>query len=300
MSGQVLDEVGARGGEQGVGGETAVIQAGDLLQHGLEQVVPLLVVRGLVGAAAPGLFEGERERAVVEFEAQDGVQQGGHAGPGQPAAIHRDGLTFRPDWENVTGPVPDFLTRQPGVDPGRIALPGVSLGGYLAPRAAAYEPRLAAAAAVDGVFDAASALTAHLPLPHHEAVRRAAAEHDQELDQMIAKAREHSPTLRRACDHGRYVTGTSTGREFLATYARYNLSNGSAQKITCPVLVCEATADLFYTAAGESDPRKLYRHLTTSKKLLSFTQEEGGDTHCHPGALRLAVARIFDWLDDTI
>jgi hypothetical protein len=77
MSGQVLDEVGSRGGEQCVGGETAVIQAGDLLQHGLEQVVPLLVMRGLIRAAAPGLLKGEREMAVVEFEAQDGVEQGG-------------------------------------------------------------------------------------------------------------------------------------------------------------------------------------------------------------------------------
>ncbi|MFE7773294.1 hypothetical protein ACFU5O_05240 [Streptomyces sp. NPDC057445] len=74
----------------------------------------------------------------------------------------------------------------------------------------------------------------------------------------------------------------------------------------------------FYRAAGEgpkpalvmhngfdgatevSDPRKLYRHLTAPKTLLSFTEEEGGDAHCHPGALRLAVARIFDWLDNTI
>ena len=248
-------------------------------------------------------FDGAAEELHF-FGATGGQERGYHVltfdGPGQPAAIHRDGLTFRPDWENVVGPVLDFLTRQPGVDPGRIALLGVSLGGYLAPRAAAYEPRLAAVVAVNGVFDAVSALTAHLPLPHDEAVRRAAAEHDEELDRMIAKAREHSPTLRWACDHGRYVTGTLTDREFLAEYARYNLSDGSAQKITCPVLVCEATADLFYTAAEESDPRKLYRHLTTSKKLLSFTEEEGGDAHCHPGALRLAVARIFDWLDDTI
>src|ERR1700746_3978385 len=71
MSGQVLDEVGSRGGEQCVGGETAVIRAGDLLQHGLEQVVPLLVMRGLIRAAASGLLKGERETAVVEFEAQD-------------------------------------------------------------------------------------------------------------------------------------------------------------------------------------------------------------------------------------
>ncbi|WP_240363329.1 hypothetical protein [Streptomyces sp. S1A1-7] len=81
---------------------------------------------------------------------------------------------------------------------------------------------------------------------------------------------------------------------------RGSFNDGSAGKIACPVLVCEATDDLFYSTTEESDPRKLYRHLTAPKTLLSFTEEEGGDAHCHPGALRLAVARIFDWLDDTI
>jgi hypothetical protein len=57
-----------------------------------------------------------------------------------------------------------------------------------------------------------------------------------------------------------------------------------------PVLLCPE----------ESDPRQLYRHLTALKTALSSTEEEGGDAHCHPDALRLAVARIFDWLDDTI
>ncbi|MBP2054304.1 hypothetical protein J2Z21_007307 [Streptomyces griseochromogenes] len=83
---------------------------------------------------------------------------------------------------------------------------------------------------------------------------------------MIADAREQSPTPRWACDHGRYVTGTPTDRDFLAAYARYNFNDGSAEKITCPVLVCEATADLFCSADEESDPRKLYRHLISAEE----------------------------------
>lgn len=174
------------------------------------------------------------------------------------------------------------------------------LGGYLAPRAAAYEPRLAAVVALDGVFDAVGVLTAHLPLPHEEAVRRAASEQDEELDRMIADARARSPILRWALDHGRYVTESASDREFLAEYARHSFKDGNASKITCPVPVCESADDLYYSVAEESDPRKLYRHLTTPKTLLTFTEEEGGDAHCHPGALRLAVARIFDWFDDAL
>jgi dipeptidyl aminopeptidase/acylaminoacyl peptidase len=64
--------------------------------------------------------------------------------PGQYGPLHREGLVFRPDWEKVVTPVVDFALRQPGVDPKRIALMGISMGGYLAPRAAAFEKRLAA------------------------------------------------------------------------------------------------------------------------------------------------------------
>jgi dipeptidyl aminopeptidase/acylaminoacyl peptidase len=90
------------------------------------------------GAAAAA----ERGYNVVSFD-----------GPGQPAARHRDGLPFRPDWENVVTPVVDWAAIHPGVDPFRIALLGVSMGGYLAARAAAFEHRLAACIAVDGIYD---------------------------------------------------------------------------------------------------------------------------------------------------
>ncbi|GAA1892627.1 alpha/beta hydrolase family protein [Streptantibioticus ferralitis] len=249
-------------------------------------------------------FDGAAEELHF-FGASGGQERGYHVltfdGPGQPSAIHRDQLTFRPDWENVVSPVLDFLADDPGVDPARIALLGVSLGGCLAPRAAAYEPRLAAVVAVDGVYDTGTALTAHLPLEHEEVVQRAGAEHDEELDQMIATARANSPVMRWAYDHGRYVTGTATDREFLAAYLQYHLKDGTAEKITCPVLVCEAVDDIFYAGdSTDTEPRKLYAHLTGPRTLLTFTEEEGADAHCHPGALRLTVARIFDWLDETI
>jgi pimeloyl-ACP methyl ester carboxylesterase len=77
-------------------------------------------------------------------------------GPGQPAARRFDGLVFRPDWENVVTPVLDWLLARPGppfTDPTRVALFGLSMGGLLAPRAAAFEHRLAACVAMDGVYD---------------------------------------------------------------------------------------------------------------------------------------------------
>ena len=60
---------------------------------------------------------------------------------------------FRPDWENLVGPVLDCASTLPGVDGERVALGGLSMGEPLAPHAAAFEHRLAAVMTVDGVYD---------------------------------------------------------------------------------------------------------------------------------------------------
>ncbi|MCK9910570.1 alpha/beta fold hydrolase, partial [Microbacteriaceae bacterium K1510] len=73
-------------------------------------------------------------------------------GPGQGAVIREQHIPFRHDWEKVVTPMVDYLESRPEVDPKRIALMGISLGGYLAPRAAAFEHRLAACIANDGMF----------------------------------------------------------------------------------------------------------------------------------------------------
>src|SRR6516162_3452521 len=54
-------------------------------------------------------------------------------GPGQPGPHYRDGLVFRPNWESVVSPVTDWAAERPEVDPARIALFGLSMGGGLAP-----------------------------------------------------------------------------------------------------------------------------------------------------------------------
>lgn len=103
-----------------------------------------------------------------------GAERGYHVltfdGPGQPAARHRDGLVFRPDWENVIGPVLNWLLTRPEVDPTRVGLLGLSMGGLLAPRAAAYEHRLAACVAVDGVYDLGQVSTTNFPGSRSETV----------------------------------------------------------------------------------------------------------------------------------
>jgi dipeptidyl aminopeptidase/acylaminoacyl peptidase len=81
--------------------------------------------------------------------------------PGQGEMLYERGVRLRPDWETVVRAVVDLALTLPTVDPKRIALSGWSLGGYLAPRAASGEQRLAACIADPGqpsIADASAAL----------------------------------------------------------------------------------------------------------------------------------------------
>ena len=86
-------------------------------------------------------------------------------GPGQGTALLKQNLYSRPDWEKVISPLLDYLLIRREVDPGRIALLGISEGGYWAPRAAAFDSRLAACVADPGVWDVSTAWTETLPRP---------------------------------------------------------------------------------------------------------------------------------------
>ncbi len=61
-------------------------------------------------------------------------------------------LPIRPDFEVALSPLLDLLAGRPDLDHERIGVAGVSLGGYYAPRAVAFESRVAAVAAISGPF----------------------------------------------------------------------------------------------------------------------------------------------------
>jgi dipeptidyl aminopeptidase/acylaminoacyl peptidase len=75
-------------------------------------------------------------------------------GPGQGEMEFDHAMRF--DYEVPVRYVIDYLESRPDVDAQRVGLMGVSLGGYYAPRAAAFEPRLKAAIANCGGYNFAS------------------------------------------------------------------------------------------------------------------------------------------------
>ena len=72
-------------------------------------------------------------------------------GPGQGEGEYDFGI--RHDYEVPVGAVVDYLETRDDVDAGRAGLWGVSLGGYYAPRAAAFEKRIKACIGLSGPYD---------------------------------------------------------------------------------------------------------------------------------------------------
>ena len=72
-------------------------------------------------------------------------------GPGQGEAEYA--LPIRGDYEVAVKAVVDWLETRKDVDAERVGMWGVSFGGYYAPRAAAFEPRLKACISLAGPFD---------------------------------------------------------------------------------------------------------------------------------------------------
>ncbi len=211
-------------------------------------------------------------------------------GPGQGAALLQQGLVMRPDWEAVITPVVDYLLTRPDVDPARIALIGLSLGAYLAPRAASAEHRLAACIADGGSYDLFADALRRIPGPLAGGVT-----HGQPLAAAVLRRvlpmLAGQPTAGWALRRGQLVHGVASPLDYLLALREYSLK-GHAAAITCPVLVCDAEGDDISASAPQ-----LFEALTCEKQYIHFTAAEGAGDHCEAGARTLYHARSFGWLD---
>jgi pimeloyl-ACP methyl ester carboxylesterase len=210
-------------------------------------------------------------------------------GPGQGAALLQQGIVLRADWESVVTPVVDYLLSRPEVDPRKIALIGLSLGGYLAPRAASAEHRLAACIADCGSFDLFESALERVPGPLAAGLTGGRSASTAVLRRILAVL-ERKPTAGWALRRGQLVHGAADPIQYLLALREYSLKD-RAGDITCPVFVCNAEGD----DISESAPR-LAEALTGERELVTFTALEGAGDHCEAGARTLYHARSFSWL----
>jgi len=215
-------------------------------------------------------------------------------GPGQGEMLFERGIRLRPDWETVIKAVVDFALAQPIVDAKRIALSGWSLGGYLAPRGASGEPRLAALIADPGLWSIAGGfrpIAAKLGVTAEAANNLGTLDQDiiDRLDQMIAANRSLYWSI---VQRGYWVHGVNNLRDYLKSAELFTM-DGRAELITCPTLLTAAEND---TRSGSAQP--FFDALKCPKQLLHFTAVEGAGDHCEAMNRSLLNRRALDWLDE--
>jgi alpha-beta hydrolase superfamily lysophospholipase len=217
-------------------------------------------------------------------------------GPGQGSALYQQGLRLRTDWETVVGAVVDFAIDLPLIDPARIAIYGWSLGGYLAPRAASGEHRLAACVADPGEWGIADGIRG---FAIKLGVAPDAVSNLAELDQQVLDRMEqvivNTPKLRWSIiQRGYWVHGVSSLRDFLRVAKPFTM-DGRAERITCPTLLTTAENDSL--AAGA---QAFFDALRCPKTLIHFTAAQGAGEHCEMRNRSLLNARVLDWLDEVL
>ncbi|MBI2492655.1 MAG: alpha/beta hydrolase [Candidatus Rokubacteria bacterium] len=121
-------------------------------------------------------------------------------GPGQGETGYV--TRIRPDYEVAVAAMLDALGRRGDLDLARVGAAGVSLGGYYAPRAAAFEPRLSAVAAIGGPYNFGRLWAGLPPLTRETFAHHAGAQSDDEararalaLDLAGVLARVRQPLL---------------------------------------------------------------------------------------------------------
>jgi hypothetical protein len=213
-------------------------------------------------------------------------------GPGQGDALWRKKLYFRFDWEKVITPVVDYVLGRSDVDPKRIALIGISQGGYWVPRALAFEHRIAAGVADPGVWDLASVWTRQLP----EELRQLLDNRERDkFNYTLQNIRWFAPRLKTLLSFRMRPYGVTSYYDAFQVVSNYHLRD-VADLIRCPMLITNPESEPFFTG----QPRKLFDKLRCPKTLIDFTMEQGANLHCEVNAPGYRDFQIYNWLDEIL
>ena len=189
--------------------------------------------------------------------------------PGVGGALRLLGLPSGPDTEKPAGACVDYLQTRADVDADRIGMMALSLGGYYAPRAAAFEKRFKCCVAWGAIFDYAKC-----------------------VEDRIGGRGE--PSVPGYAEHVNWVFGKDTIDETMKVVRQMTLE-GVADKITCPLLVVH----------GENDRQvPLWHAERTIEAAVNSPQRElkicrladGAAEHCGADNGPLIVDYMTDWV----
>ncbi|CAK7210763.1 hypothetical protein SBRCBS47491_000889 [Sporothrix bragantina] len=244
-------------------------------------------------------YDGAQEEMLhaTGFDALDrGYNVITYEGPGQPTVRREQNLGFITNWETVVTPVVDFLETLPEVDATKLGLFGYSMGGWLAVRAAAFEHRLAAVWAVDGLYSVFAPYYNALT-PDVRALYDAGnfSAFDAEVNAYLDSGLAPTETLW-SLQQGIWSFDVSTVSEFLRKTEPMTL-DGISQQVQCPVWIGAPSEDIFFPGQPEQVRDALPAGLASYHYL---TAADGAQNHCHVGAMAYVNGLVYDWFEEVL
>ncbi|MCJ8499740.1 alpha/beta hydrolase family protein [Desulfatitalea alkaliphila] len=214
-------------------------------------------------------------------------------GPGQGEMISAQRLPFRHDWEQVVTPVVDYALSRPDVDPQRVALLGYSMGGYLVPRALAFEKRIHWGIVDGGVYSVFDGTMTKFPDEVRQAV--ASGKCSAEIDAMVLQEMDNRPDVRQFITQMLWTFQAETPCELFTKLQAYTLEDVIGE-IQTEMLVVNSSQD--QVAGSNAQAKKVFQALEGQKTYLEFDASQGGQFHCQLGAPVVSSERILNWLDE--
>ena len=215
-------------------------------------------------------------------------------GPGQGHTALA-GMPLEPEWERPTDAVLDYF----GID--NAAALGVSFGGYLVMRAAAYCPRISHVIAFDMMYRLLDGLT--LPLPR--ALRpfaNAVIENPrpaQLIDAGLGMVSRLSADLAWKLQQARHLTGQDKPSDVLRALGAYTMEPLDGQ-IHQPCLVMAGDADQYVPFERLDDVRRALRNAASlDVRAFHEATDPGMAQHCQVGDLDRAFAIMGGWLSES-
>ncbi len=210
-------------------------------------------------------------------------------GPGQGEVLRKYRIPMTHEWERPVRAVLDHC----GLDD--VTIVGLSLGGMLAPRAAAFEPRIKRVVAWGVMPDFLAVIMSTRPRVLQlgsKVVLRTGFRLPVNVSARVEMARD--PMAEWGIKQGMYVFGVKSPYGYLKAASKYQIMDIAA-RITQDFLLLGSTRDHFV-------PRHLYKKVidglvnVRSLTFRLFTESEHAENHCNVGNPRLALDTVIDWI----
>ena len=212
-------------------------------------------------------------------------------GPGQGHTALA-GMPLEPEWERPTEAVLDYF----GID--NAAALGVSFGGYLVMRAAAYCPRITRVIAFDMMYRLLDGLTMPLPRPLRPIAEAVVSRARPAwlIDGLMGIAQRFSADLAWKLQQAQHLTGLHRPSDVLRAFGDYTMEPLEG-RITQPCLILAGDADQYVPFERLGDVRRALRNAKSlGVRAFRHAQDPDMAQHCQIGDLDRAFAIMGDWL----